>query len=234
MREIVLDTETTGVAPEEGHRLIEIGCVELINHVPTGRTLQIYLNPERSIPADATAIHGITDSFVRDKPVFSQIYHDFLEFIDESILIIHNAEFDLKFLNAELRKVGHPPLSAKRVVDTLMLARRKFPGSPANLDALCRRFGIDNTGRVFHGALLDCELLAEVYLELLGGRQHGLGLSAETSQSAIPDKNTGMNRQKETSRPFRPARTFTLSEAERTAHQGMIERLPNAIWTHKS
>ncbi len=155
MREIVLDTETTGMDPDDGHRIIEIGCVELDNHVPTGRHLQLYINPEREIPLDATAVHGITDEFVADKPVFSQVYTEFMEFVKGGKLIIHNAEFDMKFINWELKQVGHDPIPWTHVIDTLGMARRKFPGSPANLDALCRRFSIDNTERTYHGALLD-------------------------------------------------------------------------------
>ncbi len=185
MLEVVLDTETTGMDPFNGDRLVEIGCVELKNHLPTGRTLQIYINPERDIPAEATAVHGITNEFVADKPVFSQVYMDFVDFIGDSKLIIHNAEFDMKFLNWELKNVGHKGLKWSRVIDTLGMARQKFPGSPANLDALCRRFDIDNTSRTFHGALLDSELLAEVYLELIGGRQHGMGLADTDKNPAI-------------------------------------------------
>jgi len=179
MREIVLDTETTGMDPNDGHRIIEIGCVELDNFIPTGNTLQIYINPERDIPAEATAVHGITEEFVKDKPTFLEIYSEFTEFVKGAKLVIHNAEFDMKFINHHLQQVGHPAIGWNMVTDTLAMARKKFPGSPANLDALCRRFDIDNTERTYHGALLDSELLAEVYLELLGGRQHGLGLATE-------------------------------------------------------
>ena len=152
MREIVLDTETTGMDPEQGHRIIEIGCVEQENHLPSGRTLQLYINPERDIPPEATAVHGITDEFVKDKPVFSEVFDQFLEFIDGAKLVIHNAEFDMKFINWELKQVGHQPIPWTHIIDTLTMARQKFPGSPANLDALCRRFGIDNTERTYHGA----------------------------------------------------------------------------------
>ena len=155
MREIVLDTETTGMDPEDGHRIIEIGCVELDNHVPTGRHLQIYINPERDIPPEATAVHGITNAFVSDKPVFLEVYTEFVDFIGDAKLVIHNAEFDMKFINHHLLQVGHKAVPWPRVVDTLALARRKFPGSPANLDALCRRFGFYNTEPTYHGALLD-------------------------------------------------------------------------------
>ncbi len=227
VREIVLDTETTGMDPNTGDRIIEIGCVELINHMPTGKGLQIYINPERDIPADATAVHGITNEFVADKPVFSQVYTEFIDFVgDDSKLIIHNAEFDMKFLNWELGKVGHPAIRWSRVIDTLAIARKKFPGSPANLDALCRRFSIDNTERTYHGALLDSELLAEVYLELLGGRQHGLGFAANKEK-----KTQGSEQQTvKAKRQFREPRDFTLSDAEKEAHQGLIEKLNNPLW----
>ena len=225
MKEIVLDTETTGMDPAQGDRIIEIGCVELMNHMPTGQTLQLYINPEREIPAEATAVHGITSEFVADKPVFSQVYSEFVEFIKNGKLIIHNAEFDMKFLNYELAQVGHPSLSWSTVVDTLAMARKKFPGSPANLDALCRRFGVDNTGRTYHGALLDSELLAEVYLELLGGRQHGLGLAAnakkdQESKSAAVSAN----------RKHREPRPHSASEDELAAHAEFLEKLNDPLW----
>ncbi|HEY8191540.1 MAG TPA: DNA polymerase III subunit epsilon, partial [Alphaproteobacteria bacterium] len=183
MREIILDTETTGLEPADGDRLVEIGCVELVNKVPTGRTFHQYLNPERDVPAEAVAVHGLTREFLKDKPVFSQILTDFLEFIGDAVLVIHNAEFDMKFINAELSSVGHGGIPMKRVTDTLTMARKKFPGSPASLDALCRRYNIDLTGRELHGALLDSQLLAEVYMELSGGRQ--AGLSFEVVQTTV-------------------------------------------------
>lgn len=226
MREIVLDTETTGLDPEQGHRVVEIGAVELVNHIPTGRTLQLYINPERDIPAESVAVHGITAEFLRDKPVFSQVYTQFLEFIGEdSKLVIHNAEFDMRFLNHELKLVGHPPLAWNRALDTAALARKKFPGSPANLDALCRRFDIDNSNRTFHGALLDSELLAEVYLELLGGRQHGLGLVAE--DSGVAEKAEAKVKK---DKIFRPARPHAASPEELAAHEEMIASLKNPLW----
>ncbi len=224
VKEIVLDTETTGMDPSSGDRIIEIGAVELMNHLPTGKTLQIYINPERDIPADATAVHGITNEFVADKPVFAQVYTDFLDFIEGGKLIIHNAEFDMKFLNAELAKVGHKALSWSTVVDTLAIARKKFPGSPANLDALCRRFGIDNSGRTYHGALLDSELLAEVYLELLGGRQHGLSLAAENKGAS------GAKSAIKAERKFREPRNFSPSDEEIAAHEEFLEKLKDPIW----
>ena len=171
MREIVLDTETTGFDPETGDRIVEIGGVELYNHVATGRTYHQYINPERSMPAEAFEVHGLGDDFLSDKPKFAQIGQDFVDFVGDARLVIHNAAFDMKFLNAELRWMGLPALPMERAIDTLGMARKKFPGSPATLDALCRRFNIDNSARTLHGALLDSEILAEVYLELIGGRQ---------------------------------------------------------------
>lgn len=227
MREIVLDTETTGMDPQDGHRVLEIGAVELLNHIPTGKTLQLYINPERDVPPDATAVHGLTNEFLKDKPVFSQVYSDLIDFIGDAKLVIHNAEFDMKFLNWELKQVGHPAIGWGRIVDTLAMARKKFPGSPANLDALCRRFGIDNTERVFHGALLDSELLAEVYLELLGGRQHGLGLAAESKGGTL-DGGGDIVQKRE--RVFRAARVFTASPEELAAHQALCKKLKNPLW----
>lgn len=227
MREIVLDTETTGFNPEDGHRVIEIGAVELFNHIPTGKTLQLYINPERDVPAEAIAVHGITNAFLKDKPIFSQVYSEFLDFIgDDSKLVIHNAEFDMKFLNWELKLVGHPSLDWARAIDTVVIARKKFPGSPANLDALCRRFNIDNSNRTFHGALLDSSLLAEVYLELLGGRQHGLGfgnIDLQQISSLVSDSQS-------LKREPRPPRSFLVSEEEKNAHLLMIEKLKNPVW----
>ncbi len=226
VREIALDTETTGFDPFTGDRIIEIGAVEMVNHLPTGRTCQLYINPEREVPSEAIAIHGITNEFLKDKPVFSQVYTDFTDFIgDDSKLVIHNAEFDMKFLNFELEAVGHKPLSWDRVVDTLLIARDKFPGSPANLDALCRRFEIDNTSRTYHGALLDSELLAEVYLELLGGRQRGLGLVDESVGRSAGGASGGT-----AERPYREPRTFTPSAEELAAHKALLGELSDPLW----
>ena len=230
MREIVLDTETTGMDPQDGHRIIEIGCVELVNHLPSGNVLQLYINPEREIPPEATAVHGITDEFVRGKPVFSQVYGEFMEFIKDAKLVIHNAEFDMKFINWELRQVGHEPVPWNRVCDTLAMARKKFPGSPANLDALCRRFGIDNTERTYHGALLDSELLAEVYLELLGGRQHGLSLSTQNGSGDAQ----GQNGAQKIARAKREPRPHAPSQAEEEAHAALLEKLrEKALWAKR-
>lgn len=226
MREIVLDTETTGMDPFSGDRIIEIGAVELVNHLPSGKTCQIYINPEREIPAEATAVHGITNEFVKDKPTFSECYSEFIDFIgDNYTLVIHNAEFDMKFLNWELKNVGHAPLPWNRVVDSLAMARNKFPGSPANLDALCRRFNIDNTSRTYHGALLDSELLAEVYLELLGGRQRGLSLG--DNKNSTDDNGVAIVKE----RKYREPRPHTASEEELAAHAKFLEELKDPLWS---
>ena len=229
MRQIILDTETTGMDPHQGDRLVEIGCVEVMNYVPTGRTYHVYINPEREVPAEAVAVHGLTTQFLKDKPYFSQIYTDFLDFVAEGHLVIHNAEFDMKFINAELRKVGHKPIPDKRVTDTLALARRKFPGSPASLDALCRRFGIDNSAREYHGALLDAQLLAEVYLEMMGGRQHGLGLSSE-SNIIQNDQGMMISQHAARVREFRPARPHAPNPEELAAHALLLTQLKDPIW----
>ncbi|WP_112873102.1 DNA polymerase III subunit epsilon [Paracoccus endophyticus] len=230
MREIVLDTETTGFDPDRGDRVVEIGAVELLNHLPTGRHFHVYLNPDRDMPAEAQAVHGLSSEFLRDKPRFPDILDDFNRFLGpEARIIIHNATFDMKFLNAELRRAGQPPLPQGRALDTLAMAREKFPGSPVTLDALCRRFGIDNSGRTLHGALLDSELLAEVYLELIGGRQPDLVLVAPTRATAGNDAGgTGVLRP----RPPRPvALPPRLSPAEAQAHAAFVQRLgPNAVW----
>lgn len=233
MRELVFDTETTGFEPGEGHRLVEIGCIELMNKVPTGRSYHQYINPERDMPSEAAAVHGLTEDFLKDKPVFSQIYSEFVEFVGaDGILVAHNAAFDMKFINAELKTVGHEGYSNKRVVDTLQIARNKFPGSPASLDALCRRFGIDLSERDFHGALLDAQLLAEVYLELMGGRQHGLALDPAQSKSNSNESAAVQAEQKE--RVFREPRSFSVSKEELEAHQKMLEELTDPIWRNAS
>ena len=178
-RQVVLDTETTGLSPATGDRLVEIGCVELINHLPSGQNYHVYLNPQRSMPEEAFRVHGLSDDFLSDKPLFSSVANDFRAFIGDATLIIHNAPFDMGFLNAELTNLGQPKLS-NEVIDTVMLARERHPGARVSLDALCKHYGIDNSRRALHGALLDSEILAEVYLELIGGRQAGLALVAES------------------------------------------------------
>jgi DNA polymerase-3 subunit epsilon len=225
MREIVLDTETTGLDPKDGHRVIEIGCVELINYLPTGRVYHAYINPERDVPAEASAISGLKTEFLATFPIFAQITDDFLAFIGDDKLVIHNAPFDLKFLNAELKLLGQPALPLHRAIDTLLIARNKFPGSPASLDALCRRFEIDLSTRTKHGALVDSGLLAKVYLELVGGRQ--------TTFSFGITQNTGTDKQsKETAatRPLRPARPHHPLKEELAAHQELIAKIQNNLW----
>lgn len=223
-REIILDTETTGFEPDDGHRIVELGCVELVNHLPTGRNLHIYFNPMRDVPADAVRVHGLTTEFLKDKPLFSEKVGEFLEFIGDATLVIHNAEFDIKFLNAELKMAGFKPLLMSRVTDTLLMARAKYPGQPASLDALCRRFKVDDSGRTLHGALLDSQLLAEVYLELIGGRQHGLSLDAGEQAQAQATKLRRKNR------PVREARDFPPSADELKAHESLIDKIKGALW----
>ena len=226
MREIVLDTETTGFEPAEGHRIVEIGAVELFNHMPTGRTFHHYINPLRPMPKEAFEVHGLGDDFLRDKPVFKAVGQAFLDFIEDSRLVIHNAAFDMKFLNAELGWAGLPVLAAERALDTLLIARKRFPGSPASLDALCRRFGVDNSSREKHGALLDSEILAEVYLELVGGRQPDLVLAgqagAKAGAAAIPDW-----RPRPRPQPLPPR----LTGSEASAHAAFVAALgEGAVW----
>lgn len=229
MREIVLDTETTGFKPEEGHRLIEIGCIELINHVATGRNHHVYVNPERQVPPDATAVHGLTDEFLADKPVFVTVAQAFRDFIADDTLVIHNAAFDMGFLNWELVLAGYPKLT-NPVVDTLTMARRKFPGAPATLDALCRRFNVDNSGRTYHGALLDAQLLADVYLELMGGRQAGLALGAAPASRGA---SLAGPVERGASAVRRPPRPHAPNAEELEAHTAMLGGLKNAIWTRE-
>src|SRR5580692_337197 len=177
MREIVFDTETTGFDPAEGHRIVEIGCVELIDHFPTGKSFQAYLNPERDVPIESQRVHGLSEEFLRDKPFFAAVAEEFLAFIGDAPLVIHNASFDIKFINAELSRTGHPPIPLSRAIDTIEIAKRKVPGARYSLDELCKRFGVDLTARAKHGALLDADLTAQIYLELIGGRQRGLALA---------------------------------------------------------
>jgi len=233
MREIVMDTETTGLDPDDGHRIVEIGAVELENLLPTGRVYHQYINPERSMPKEAELVHGLTDDFLSDKPVFARIAPAFIEFIGAARLVIHNAAFDMRMLNAELGRLGQPTLPMARAVDTLEIARSRFPGAQASLDALCRRFGIDNSSREKHGALLDSELLAEVYLELMGGRQQGLGLEPSISR---PTREKGAPATSAASAYAPPPRPRPLSprltEVERAAHAAFIEELGDkALWT---
>jgi len=221
LREIVVDTETTGLDPNAGHRVVEIACIELLNHVPTGRHFWKYVNPERDIPAEAYAVHGLSEAFLADHPVFAELAEDLLRFIRDDTLVIHNAAFDIGFLNAELARIERAAIPLTRAVDTVQLARSKFPGAQASLDALCRRFEIDNSARTKHGALLDAELLAEVYLELIGGRQPEMALAGrEDSDHAV----------KVTDRPVRPPRPHAPTDAERAAHAALVNGLKDAVW----
>ncbi len=225
MREIVLDTETTGFDPESGDRIVEIGAVELMGHVATGKTYHQYINPERMMPDEAFQVHGLGDEFLRDKPKFAEVGQAFLDFIGDSKLIIHNAAFDVKFLNAELKWMNLPQIPWEQAIDTLAIARKRFPGSPASLDALCRRFGIDNASRTLHGALLDSEILAEVYLELIGGRQPDFGLSN------IPQKSAGDTSVDWTPRPRPTPLPSRMTEEEAAAHAEFVAKLgDDAVW----
>lgn len=233
MREIVLDTETTGFDAEKDDRIVEIGALELLNHLPTGNTFHVYINPGRFMPTEAFEVHGLGDDFLRDKPKFSEIAQGFLDFIGpDSKLVIHNASFDMKFLNAELKRAGHSVLPWSRALDTLAIAREKFPGSPASLDALCRRFGVDNSNRELHGALLDSELLAEVYLELIGGRQPDLVLDQPAESQADNTSDLPIS-QKANARPSPlPSR---LTKEEEAAHTEFLTRLgDDSIWSRYS
>ena len=223
-REIVFDTETTGLSPLGGDRVVEIGCVELLNHMPTGQNFHVYINPERDMPQGAFAVHGLSSEFLSDKPVFAAIADAFVDFIGDAKLVAHNAAFDISFLNAELGRLGHGPIDQGRVVDTLAIAKRKFPFAPASLDALCLRFGIDNSRRTKHGALLDAEILAEVYVELLGGRQTTLGLVAAGVKTAVERASA---RRGSLVRPEPlPSR---LTAAEAAAHEAFIATLKGEI-----
>ena len=227
MREIVLDTETTGLDPASGDRIVDIGCVELENHIPTGRLYQQYINPEKAQSAEVIAVHGLTDEFLADKPTFKEIADDFLKFIgDDSVLVIHNAPFDMKFLNAELSWCDRPCIPMERAFDTLVMARQKFPGSRVNLNDLCKRFGVDNSARTVHGALLDSQLLAEVYLEMLGGKEPGLTLKTEQHVEKQEKTVTLKNVSRETLTP----RTFKISEEEMLAHTEFVKNIKSNLW----
>ncbi len=221
MREVALDTETTGLDPAAGHRIVVIGCVELNDHVPTGREWSALVNPERDVPEEAYHVHGLSEEMLRAKPPFAEVVAEFLAFIGEDRLVIHNAAFDVGFLNAELARAQRPGLGMERVIDSLDIARRKFAGAPASLDALCRRFGIDTSARQKHGALVDARLLAEVYLELVGGRQPGLGLAPRAASAAAAPVSL-------------PARPHAPSAAELAAHAAFVATLNDPIWTRKT
>lgn len=238
MREIVLDTETTGFEPNDGDRIVEIGALELLNHVPTGRTYHQYINPERFMPDEAFGVHGIGPDILtppraarpgeitlKDKPVFRLVAQEFLDFVGDAKLVIHNAAFDMKFLNAELGWVGLPAIAWERAVDTLAIARKRFPGSPASLDALCRRFGVDNTDRILHGALLDSEILAEVYLELIGGRQPDFALGQDAAGGA--GGVASQWRPKPRAKPLPPR----ITKEEAAAHDAFVQAMGDgALW----
>lgn len=223
-REIVLDTETTGFEPSQGHRLVEIGCVELINYVPTGRIFHAYINPEREVPQEAYNVHGLSYDFLKDHPLFKDVGRLFLEFIEDAPLVIHNAKFDMKFLNAELTSHDWPEIPFSRAIDTLVMARKKFPGSPASLDALCKKFGVDNKARDKHGALLDAELLAQVYLELIGGKQPGLSLDFGSKEQEQ------VNAEKAERKVCRPQRDYQPTAEELNLHRALLGKLKDPIW----
>ena len=225
MRELVLDTETTGLDPNQGDRIVEIGAVELHNQVPTGRTYHQYINPERDMPEGAFAVHGLSEQFLSDKPVFASIAQEFLDFVGSDPMVIHNASFDMRFLNAELGKAGHPLLPMSQAIDTLDIARKRFPGAQNSLDALCRRFGVDNSSREKHGALLDSEILAEVYLELVGGRQPDFTLSV------VSGGNDGQGNQNWVPKPRPNPLPSLITSEESEAHAAFVEKLGDStLW----
>lgn len=227
IREIVFDTETTGFDPTTGDKLVEIGAVELINHVPTGRTYHQYINPEREVPEEVVKVHGLTTEFLKDYPIFADVAQEWIDFIgDDGILVAHNATFDMKFINFELKRLGYADYQWDRVVDTLEIAKNKFPGQRNNLDALCKRFNIDNSARTFHGALLDAQLLAEVYLELLGGAEPTMDLAAKPDSGKVV---TGEYVQ--VKRVYREPRLFSLEELDIQNHRAFLEKnIKNSIW----
>ncbi len=232
MREIVLDTETTGINPRDGHRIIEIGALELMHHLPTGRCLHLYINPERDIDDGAIEVHGITLEFLAKKPIFADVVDEFLAFIGSDPLVIHNASFDMAFINAELTRIDRPVLGMGQSIDTLAMARKKFPGAQANLDALCRRFEIDNTHRNLHGALLDADLLASVYIELLGGRQPGLLLDAEQKpkSKALQDGVAEDSYLQTHVKNIRAIRAHAPTDDELKAHAKFLASLKDPVW----
>lgn len=227
MREIIFDTETTGLDPQGGDRLVEIGCIEMVNRVETGRTFHAYFNPERDMPAAAEAVHGLSATFLSDKPKFGERAEELLEFLGDAPLVAHNASFDFGFVNAELDRIGLVPLDKARMIDTVALARVRHPGAKLSLDALCTRYGIDRSHRTLHGALLDAELLAQVYVELTGGRQIGLELAAETMATATVSTLVVTTR----TRVRREPRPHSASEEELAAHAAFVETLKSPVWS---
>jgi DNA polymerase-3 subunit epsilon len=225
MREIIFDTETTGLDPRTGDRLVEIGCIEMVNRVATGATFHCYFNPDRDMPAAAEAVHGLSITFLSDKPRFHEKAADMLEFLGDSMLVAHNAGFDFGFINMELEICGLDPIGRERMIDTVAMARIRHPGAKNSLDALCTRYGIDRSHRTLHGALLDAELLAQVYIELTGGRQIGLELAADRAEQVV----TGAN-QMVRERPYREPRPHGASEAELAAHAAFLESIKEPVW----
>ena len=226
MREIVFDTETTGLSPAGGDRMVEIGCIEMIGRVETGRHFHCYFNPERPMPGEAEAVHGLSDIFLSDKPLFADKVEELLEFVGDSPLVAHNASFDFGFLNHELERCGRPSICMSRMVDTLVLARTRHPGAKHSLDALCTRYGVDRSQRVKHGALLDAQLLAQVYIELTGGRQIGLGLVTEVGSSAANEVAVRPT----VDRIARPPRPHSASPAEVERHRAFLAKIVNPLW----
>jgi DNA polymerase III subunit epsilon len=227
MREIILDTETTGLSPRDGHRIVEIGAIELVNHMPTGQTFHVYLDPERDMPKEAEAVHGLSSSFLKGKPRFAAIAQDFLTFVGDAVLVIHNATFDISFINWELTSVKRAPIYMGQVIDTLAIAKQKFPMASNSLDALCKRFGIDLSRRTKHGALLDSELLADVYLELIGGRQTALGLAAPDSAARRSTMPTSKANVQTRPQPLAPR----LTADELLAHAALVRELgEKSLW----
>lgn len=223
MREIIFDTETTGLSFSGGDRLVEIGCIEMINRVETGRTFHAYVNPQRSMPPEAQAVHGLSEAFLSDKPLFADICEDLLAFLGDSPLIAHNANFDMGFLNGELKACGRAIVPMDRMVDTLVIARTRHPGAKHSLDALCNRYGIDRSHRTLHGALLDAQLLAQVYVELRGGRQIGLGLAEVVVEEIVVSSVSVM-------RTVRPPRVFAVSDSELARHAAFVAGLKDPLW----
>ena len=230
MREIIFDTETTGFDPAAGDRMVEIGCIELVNRVPTGRTFHAYYNPQRAMPSAAEAIHGLSDIFLKDKPLFAHGVEELLDFLEDSHLVAHNARFDFGFLNHELKLCGLPEIGMHRMIDTVAIARQLHPGAKHSLDALCTRYGIDRSHRIKHGALLDAELLAQLYIELKGGRQIGLGLAQEEEKDAIRVELAASI----AVRPVRPARVFTASAMELERHAAFVATLEKPLWLEEA
>ncbi len=228
MREIVFDTETTGLSPNDGHRLVEIGCVEIVNRCETGRTFHAYIHPERSMPAEAEAVHGLSEKFLSDKPRFHEVVAELIEFLGDAPLVAHNANFDMAFLNWELKNIGFEAIDMGRMVDTLAIARTRHPGAKHSLDALCTRYGVDRSQRIKHGALLDAELLTQVYVELCGGRQIGLMLAEDAAAESAADLS--LVSISATPRVARPPRPHAASEAELVRHAAFIQKLVDPLW----